>query len=54
MHSIPSSIRNEVDKDFKPYVVAYHFKLDPDVVKSWDNDAILKAFYTIKRMGVIK
>ena len=54
MHSIPFSIREAVDSDTKPYVVAYHYGLDPDIVQSWDNEAIVKAFYALKKIGVIK
>ena len=54
VHSIPSFIKKQVDADIKPYIVAYHYKLDPDEVRCWDNEAIAKAYYAIVRMGVIK
>lgn len=54
MHSVPNFIKKAVDADMKPYMVAYHFKLDPDVVRSWDNEAITRAFYALKQMGAIK
>lgn len=54
MHNIPFSLRDEVERDLKPYTVAFHYKLDPDEVRSWDNDTILKALYALKKMGVLK
>ena len=54
VHNVPSFIKNAVDSDMKPYIVAYHFKLDPDVVRSWDNEAIAKAYYSLIRLKVIQ
>ena len=51
---MPASIRLKVEKNIKPYFVAYHYKLDPEEVLKWDNEAILKAFYALEKMGVIK
>ncbi|MEO4053372.1 hypothetical protein [Solibacillus sp. CAU 1738] len=54
VQSIPAPLRSEVDKDLTPYVVAHHYSLDPDTVRSWDNDSIMKALYALKKIGVIK
>lgn len=54
LQSIPPYLKKEVDSDTKPYVVAYHYKIDPDLVRSWDNESIVKAFYALVRIGVIK
>lgn len=51
---IPAFYMNKVRKNIWPYVVAYHYKLDPEEVKSWDNDSILEALASLKVMGVIK
>lgn len=51
---MPASIRSKVDGNLKPYVVAYHYKLDPEEVLMWDNEAVLKAFYALEKMGVLK
>ena len=51
---MPASIRYKVDRNLKPYVVAYHYKMNPDDVLAWDNESILKAFYALEKMGAIK
>lgn len=52
--SIPAKYTQKVNQNVWPYVVAYHFGLDPDAVKGWDNDSILEALASLKIMGVIK
>lgn len=51
---MPASIRSKVDRNLKPYVVAYHYKINPEEVLCWDNDRVLKAFYALEKMGVIQ
>lgn len=51
---MPAPIRSKVERNLKPYVVAYHYKLNPEDVLMWDNEAVLKAFYALEKMGVIK
>ena len=54
VHSIPKFIKKSVDSDVKPFMVAYHYKQDPDVVRSWDNESIARAYYALVKMGVLK
>lgn len=52
--SIPSFYTNRAKRFYWAHLVAYHYHLDPDIVKSWDNDAILEAVASLKIMGVVK
>lgn len=52
--AIPAFYIQKAKKNYWPNVVAYKFKLDPYIVKQWDNDSILEALAALKIMGAIK
>lgn len=52
--AIPASYIQRAKRNYWPNLVAYKFKLDPGVVKQWDNDSILDALAALKVMGAIK
>ena len=54
VNAIPASYIQKAKRNLWPYLVAHEFKLDPDVVKQWDNDSILDALAALKVMGAIK
>lgn len=54
IQQIPTSYTKRVSKNKWPYVVAYHFRLDPHEVMTWDNDSILEALASLKVLGVVK
>lgn len=54
VNTIPAFYIQKAKKNLWPYLIAHEFKLDPDIVKQWDNDSILEALAALKVMGAIK